>query len=110
EDQSLLLGREIADDLGETQLLEGQDLVGHLPDGRGGDAALHVDVGAEPAQPPHAEGEVQLPGRLEALPLLLREDAVRELLGQIGRERRMLHGRDGAVDPYLWRNACGDME
>jgi hypothetical protein len=96
EDHALLLLGQVPDRLGEPELLAAEDLVGDLPDRHGRDAALQEDVGAEARESRDAEGEIELLGRLEALPLLLGQHAVRELLGHLRRERRVAHGRDRA--------------
>ncbi len=73
--------------------------------------ALEVDVDAEAGEPRNGVRGVDLPLDLELLLLPGREDAVEQLLGDVGRQdRRAVEARKLATHPYRRRRADGEVE
>ena len=94
----------------QSQLLEGVDLVGNLPDGHGRNAALLEHVGPETADALDAEGKIEFLVVLEALLLFLVEDTVGQTPGLVPVQDGELGGHDLAVDPELGRQPCREVE
>jgi hypothetical protein len=97
EHEPARLARELLQHLGQAQLLELRDAVGDQPEGRGDRTALEEDVDAEAGDAGHGVREVDLLARLEALALIVVEDAVGDVARVLRRQQPVLGQRDDAA-------------
>ncbi len=102
------LERHLLEHLGEHQLLDGADLVRDGPEGKGQGPALLIDVGSEPADTRHADGEVGFLLLGEFLDLARRHDLLGEVLQLLGADRLHRKGLEIAVHPH--RRGTADLE
>jgi len=101
EDEALLLVLEVVDRL-LRQVHDLQGLLVRVDDAQHGAhrAALAEQVHAEPAEPRHAVGEVDLLLGCELGALLLVAHQVDQRLGRPRRERHVVHGPEAAADAH----------
>ena len=97
--------RELGEDRRQAQFLEAAHLLGNQTVDRRHGATLIEDVAAEAADPTDAEREVEFLALLEPLLLRVGADAVGQLLGLGGRQRRQLERHQLAVHPHGRRGA-----
>src|SRR5665647_889674 len=98
DDEAARFARELVQGARQPQVLELLDQDGDQAK-RGAQAvALEVGVDAEARAPGHRVREVDLPLVLQALPLVLGEDAVDELPGVVGAQARVVEALEHAVD------------
>ena len=81
------------------QFLKRAYLVGDQPECPGQGAPLHEDVRPESTQPPDAEGKVQFLILLEPMLLSIGENAVAELPGFLGFQRRIVQAESVRLGP-----------
>ena len=110
EDEAARQVAELGDALGDAELGEAPHVRQESPEGARDGALLHEDVRPEAAEVLEPEREVELPLLLEHLLLLVRQDAVDEVLGLGRRERRVVDRLERAVDADPRRDVGRDME
>src|SRR5450756_1538966 len=98
DDEAARFARELVQGARQPQILELLDQDGDEPEGGAQAVALEVGVDTEARPPGHRVREVDLPLVLQALPLVLGEDAVDELPGVVGAQARVVEALEHAVD------------
>ncbi len=96
--------------LGQAEFFYGLDGRRHQPEGPPEGPALEMSVHAESCVPIERVGEVHFPIGLKPLALILRQDAVYQLSGFVGLERRVVQVLKMSVDPDDRRHPHRKME